>query len=242
MTVPTEPSTSPANVCQILAIETCNQTCSVALWRNGVMIQELERQPRMHAQLVLPMVQAVLKQAACDLRDIDAVAFGAGPGSFTGLRIAAAVTQGLAFGAELPVIPISTLAALAYKHAQVGQTVMAGFDARMGEVYYGVYVQQPLGAMPNHLVNDAVARPAEVALIDGDFVGFGSAWEAHAEALTSRLGAPEQIQADAEPDAAAVAQLAALEWQAGQGGQPVIAAQPVYLRHNVAKKSTKIRG
>lgn len=226
----------------LLAVETCNQTCSVALLRDGEVLQQVERQPRQHAQLVLPMVHKVLAAGQVAIGDLDAIAFGAGPGSFTGLRIAAAVTQGLAVGAGVPTISVSTLAALALEHGQAGETIVAGFDARMGEVYAGIY-QLDANANLTVLLADTVSAAQDVVLsTTTDIVGLGSAWGEHGEALSAALGCPTRVDADAEPTAAAVATLALQQWQADSRVlQPAIHAQPIYLRNNVAKKSQKAR-
>lgn len=238
------PDTSPLSMPNLLAIETCNQTCSVALQLNGQILQKVARQPRQHAQLVLPMVQALLQEAGCTWSQLDAIAFGAGPGSFTGLRIAAAVTQGLAIGAHLPTLSVSTLAALALSHGRAGETVLAGFDARMGEVYCGIY-QRHSNDTVECLQADAVAAPEQISFSEEHscLVGLGSAWGQHLDALTHQLREPDRIDSNSEPDAEAIAKLATSQWLAvddpHQILQPPVAAQPLYLRNNVAKKSNK---
>ncbi|UCE90616.1 MAG: tRNA (adenosine(37)-N6)-threonylcarbamoyltransferase complex dimerization subunit type 1 TsaB, partial [Pseudomonadota bacterium] len=126
---------------KLLAIETATEACSVALAVDGDVRDRFEIAPRGHAGLVLPMAKALLAEAGLGLRELDALVFGRGPGAFTGLRIAAGVVQGLAYGAELPVVPVSSLATLAQGvSAQTGASdVLAVFDARMGEVYWGAF-------------------------------------------------------------------------------------------------------
>ena len=125
----------------ILAIETSTPACSVALTIDGVLLEDFRLAPRQHNDLILPMVDQLLTQANIHLKDLDAIAFGKGPGSFTGLRIAAGVVQGLAYGADLPVIGISTLEAMALEAFQKYHKDywLAALDARMGEVYIGGY-------------------------------------------------------------------------------------------------------
>jgi len=129
---------------RLLAIEASADACSVALLHQGVVCERNETEPRQHSQLLLPMVDELLQEASLALRDIDAIAFSAGPGSFTGLRLALGVAQGLAFGAELPLIAVSSLAALAQavieaRALQEGAQVFCVVDARMGECYGGHY-------------------------------------------------------------------------------------------------------
>lgn len=234
----------------ILAIETASDACSAAVLADGQIYQQYELAPRRHTGLILPMVEAVLTEAALILKEVDAIAFGCGPGAFTGLRIAAGVTQGLAFAADKPVIPISTLAALAQQivETQSCDYVLAGLDARMQEVYWGCYVRQDNGLVAA-LCEDAVAKP-EMLIVPKSkrqeevWGGVGSAWQVYAEALSTRLSAlnvsvsADKRFADLYPQARYIASLAAEAWQCGRV-LTATEAQPVYLRNNVAKKKTQ---
>src|SRR5690554_5943555 len=127
---------------KLLAIDTATEACSVALLVDGQTFDRYAVIPRLHARQVLPMVQQVLDEAGTALAAVDAIAFGQGPGAFTGLRIAAGVVQGLAFALDKPVLPVSSLAAIAqrvWREQQAGQVAVA-IDARMDEVYWGCYV------------------------------------------------------------------------------------------------------
>jgi tRNA threonylcarbamoyl adenosine modification protein YeaZ len=126
---------------KILAIETATEACSAALVQDGNVIERYVVAPREHNRLILSMIEAVLAEAGVGRTQIDAVAFGRGPGSFTGLRIAAGVTQGIAYGLDCPVLPVSTLAALAFQSFEeaAGEGVYACLDARMGEIYGGLF-------------------------------------------------------------------------------------------------------
>ncbi|HDP89812.1 MAG TPA: tRNA (adenosine(37)-N6)-threonylcarbamoyltransferase complex dimerization subunit type 1 TsaB, partial [Thioalkalivibrio sp.] len=138
---------------KILAIDTATDACSAALFLDGEVTSRFELAPRRHTELILPMVGSLLEEAGLAVTDLDAVAFGRGPGAFTGLRIAAGVAQGLALGADLPVIPVSTLATMAQQVMDEAgaEAVAAALDARMGEVYWGCYrrdaegVAEPVG-------------------------------------------------------------------------------------------------
>jgi len=226
------------NMTRILAIEAATEACSVALLLEDEVQERFEIAPRQHAALLLPFVKSLLAAAGLGLARLDAVAFGCGPGSFTGLRIAAGVTQGLAFGADLPVVPVSTLAALAQGTvAQQGaKAVLAALDARMKEVYWGAFrcddngLVEPLGG-------EAVCVPQRVRLPTPDhWVGAGSGWDSYAEVLATQCCmASADIFRNQRPHAADVARLAA---RAFRQGKAVSAEQavPVYLRDNVADK------
>jgi tRNA threonylcarbamoyladenosine biosynthesis protein TsaB len=203
------------------AIETSTQWCSVALWSDGE-VASLERfAGQRHSELVLPMLESLFKDRKIE---IDAVAFGAGPGSFTGLRIACALTQGLALPRALPVLGVSTLEALAEESG--ARRVAACIDARMREVYYAALERQGAHwreAIPAQcLPPDAVPRP-----VGDGWVGCGSGFDAYGDLGFAR------ILAQVHPTAAAVAALAAPRLAAGEGVDAALAA-PVYLRDKVA--------
>lgn len=225
---------------KLLAIDTATEACSAALYDDGAVVERYQLAPREHAVLILPMVDALLAEAGLALSGLDALAFGRGPGSFTGVRIAAAVIQGLAYGADLPVVPVSSLAALAAGTARERQEsrVLAAFDARIGEVYWGAYQADAQGCMT--LVGaEHVGPPQDVAGVpDGVWFGAGSGWGAYTDLLTRRLGARVTgYDAHCYPHAADVARLALAGLAAGHA----VAAEralPVYLRDNVARKMT----
>ena len=224
----------------LLAIEAATEVCSAALWSDGHVIERYQLAPREHNRLILPMVEAVLAEAGLGVAQLDALAFGRGPGSFTGVRIAAGVAQGIALGADLPVVPVSTLAALADAAlAESGlNNAYACIDARMGEVYWGVY-QAGEGGLA--LLGDEVVLLAEQVAFpeESSGVGAGSGWGAYGPVLTERLGhrvklaLPERF-----PRAGSVARLGALAFRQGTALPPE-QALPVYLRDNVAKKPTR---
>jgi tRNA threonylcarbamoyladenosine biosynthesis protein TsaB len=175
---------------RILAIDTSGEACSAALLTEKGLQQRLALEPRRHADLILGMVAALMEEADLRLRDLDALAFGRGPGSFTGVRIATAVVQGLAFGGDVPVVPVSTLAGLAQgQHRRQGaRQCLAALDARMGELYWGRYVQDGQGLM--RLVGEeAVTTPAFADLPEeAGWQGAGSGWETYGDLLRQRLG------------------------------------------------------
>ncbi|MCG8395004.1 MAG: tRNA (adenosine(37)-N6)-threonylcarbamoyltransferase complex dimerization subunit type 1 TsaB [Pseudomonadales bacterium] len=222
---------------RILALETAGETCSVALMDGGRVLEHFEQAPRRQTERVLPMVEAVLAESQLKLRQLDGIAFGHGPGAFTGVRVAAAVTQGLAFAADLPVIGISTLAACALSaqtetpHAHV----IATFDARMGEVYLGAYQCHDNFARP--VFADGLFRPdalPELPKQDWMIVGSGLVYQ---EQLVDAYGASRCV-ADVHPHAKAVAQLALSGFERGEGVS-ADQAQPVYLRDQVIQGAVR---
>jgi tRNA threonylcarbamoyladenosine biosynthesis protein TsaB len=206
------------------AIETSTQWCSVALWADGE-IASLERVAgQRHSELVLPMLFRILEKKNVSLEDLDAVAFGAGPGSFTGLRIACALAQGLALPRALPVLGVSTLEALAEESGAA--RVVACLDARMREVYYSAL--EKAGERWREVIPAQCLAPQAVPRPAGEgWVGCGSGFEAYGD-----LGFARTLP-QVHPTAAAVAALAAPRFAAGEGVDAALAA-PVYLRDKVA--------
>ena len=229
----------------LLALDTSTEACSAAL---GVCLPgEPERvltrsaeAPRGHAELILPMVESLLEEAGLSLSALGAIAFARGPGSFTGLRLAAAVTQGLAFGAGLPVLAVSTLRASALQALQRAPSathVLVCNDARMSEVYVAAFARGANG-LPELLGHEAVCPPSSVVLpaVSGVWVGAGHGFRAYPQLaeLQHAGGGFTEIFAEVLPQAREVLPLARAEWAAGRILKPV-EAQPVYLRDDVAK-------
>ncbi|WP_455198938.1 tRNA (adenosine(37)-N6)-threonylcarbamoyltransferase complex dimerization subunit type 1 TsaB [Kaarinaea lacus] len=222
----------------LLALETATEACSAALLVNDEVIERYQVSPRGHSQLILPMIDELLDEAGIAMAQIDGIAFGQGPGAFTGLRIAVGVTQGIAFAADIPVIPVSTLAALAQGCEQQDR-VLAAIDARMDEVYWGVYRRRPDGLMAVE-GEEQVVSPGEVPVPEADsWYGAGSGWDSYRQTLEIRCGDRLNI-ADGQllPRAGAVARLGAADFQAGK----MVSAEqaiPVYLRDQVAWKKSR---
>ena len=223
---------------KLLAIETSTEACSVALWIDGQVRERHEIAPRRHTDLVLPWADALLAEAGIGKRGLDAIAVGRGPGAFTGVRLAVALVQGMALALDLPVLPVSTLAALALPCARDGDgsgDVLAAIDARMGELYLGLF-RADAGSGLIALGSEWMARPDDAWLPDGLAVltGVGSGFGAADGRLALRLAARlHRVDAAALPHAADVARLAAPAWLRGEA----IAAdrlEPAYLRDKVA--------
>ena len=219
---------------KLLAIETATECCSAALLVDGEIIEKSEVAPRKHNELILSMCEQVLAQGEVTLEQLDAVAFGRGPGAFTGVRLAASVAQGISVAQELPVVPVSTLAALAQSRINDAQQVLACIDARMQEIYFGVYENNE-GSIMTLVGTEKVIKPSLLELqLDEDCIGLGTGW-CYAEVLQEKLGLALQYDDSVLPQASAVAQLAKVYFEKGQSVQ-AHQALPVYLRDNVAQK------
>ena len=223
----------------IVAIETSTECCSAALLRDGAVLERSELAPRRHTALILPMIESLLGEAGVSRRQLDAVAVGRGPGAFTGVRLAISVAQGLALGLDIPVIPISSLAALAQDAPPGDASILAVIDARMGEIYAGAFRRKSDGLVES-LGAESVGPASMLVLSDaakytnGQWCVVGSGWTAYRDALTARLPhAPAWADGARYPQASAVAQLAAPQFADGRGVAPEYAL-PVYLRDKVA--------
>jgi tRNA threonylcarbamoyladenosine biosynthesis protein TsaB len=221
----------------ILAIETSSELASCALLSGDTVLSRESGGVRTHSQSVLPMVQELLLEAQVGLSDVDAIAFGAGPGSFTGVRTACGVAQGLAFGAELPVLPLVTLEAMAEAcRAKGGATdVLAVLDARMNEVYWAQY--RFVGAW-QVVIAPTLSSPAAVAPQPGEgLAACGNGFAAYPEAFAGKAFAAG-ADASIVPHARDLARIGAAALAAGQG-VPAAQAQPLYLRNKVAYTSAE---
>lgn len=218
----------------LLALDTSTEACSVALLRDGAIDERYVEAPREHMLRLLPMVDELLAAARLTLRDVDGIVFARGPGSFTGLRITMGVVQGLAFGANLPVLPLSTLAVLAQgaaTDAPVGSRILSAIDARMDEVYCAWFEVGGDGLVVA-CGDERVCAPEAVpmlATVDG-WRGVGSGWNYGARMPSAGANG---IDATALPRAGVALKLALPRWSAGER-MPIEQALPVYLRDDVA--------
>jgi len=223
---------------KLLAIDTTEAACSAALLIDNQISERFDVVPRRHSELILPMIDGLLNEAGIKPTDLDALAFARGPGSFTGVRIATAVAQGIATATGVPVVAVSSLLALAQGcvREQQQDKVLAGFDARMNEVYWAACDVDDQG-LARLVDEEQVCAPDAVPLPSGDgWLAVGSAWEGYPDALHVRLqGHIKEVDAEAMVHAQDVAQLAAREFAAGRAVSAEHAL-PVYLRDQVAKK------
>ena len=218
----------------LLGMDSSNAACSCALWIDGDCQQRYEVAPRGHGLLLLPMVESLLAEAGIGLGALDALVLGRGPGSFTGLRIATSMVQGLAFAVDRPVVPVSSLAALA--QGVDAPRVLSAFDARMGEVYWGAYQRDDHGLMT--LIGEEMVATAETVAVPAadHWVGVGEGWQSYHDALSTRVtlhGAQLRVlQQPLYPQARHLLTLGAAGWLRGDTVAAEQAA-PVYLRNKV---------
>ncbi len=234
---------------RLLALETGGDYCSVALWQDGALCQHQQHTPRQQHQHLLPLFDALLAEAGITLAAVDVLAFGQGPGAFTGVRIAASVMQALALAKDLPVVAVSSLAALAhgaYRH-HGASAVLAALDARMHQVYWASYKVLAPGlveAVGSEGVYDpeSVPLPLDRLLATPLWTGAGSGWQAYPEALALRCARVPELALAAvwptlHPESWDVAQLAASAWLPGSARDTTL-AMPVYLRDRVVHLPT----
>ena len=234
----------------ILAIETATDACSCALEFSGTIIARHAVEPRRHTELLLPMIDSVLAETGIGLGALDAIAFGRGPGSFTGLRIACSVAQGLGFGADCPLVAVSTLQVVAagMHRSQGVPRVLVALDARMGEVYWGGFEWDGVAMAP--AFDESVVSPHAVHVPAGGartgtdpWAGAGPGWCAYRTVLDKRVAdrlgrPPKAVDAARLPEAIDMLAPARAACDAGLAVAPEDAA-PVYLRGNVARAAPR---
>lgn len=227
----------------ILSLDTSTEACSVAIeLADGQVVEKFELAAKSHTQRLLPMVDELLSEQGLVLKDLDAIAFSAGPGSFTGIRIGMGVVQGLAFAGNIPVLPISTLHALAWQGVNGGDAkyVLSALDARMGEVYFALYEADDVSGELVELVPATVCDPEKIQLPDtiasASIKGIGQGFQLDAMAQYVAT-----FDASAMPRASAVARLAAGAYKRGEA-QNIMSVELNYIRDTVTwKKRERIR-
>lgn len=222
---------------KLLAVETSTEYCSVALWLDGLVHERCELVGQKHSELLIGMIDALLKDAGLAVKQLDGIAFGKGPGSFTGVRIACGVAQGLAFGANLEVVGVCTLEALAEASGQ--DRVIAALDARMGELYLAAYQKQADGWQS--VVEPCLCKAESAPAVSGEgWFGTGSGFASSASAPDGMGGLAQKYAAQligldekAVPQAAAIVRIGARAFAQGQAVDAALAL-PFYLRDKVA--------
>ena len=223
----------------LLAIDTATENCSVALTNGQQYWHDQQEAPREHSQRLLGLVDQCLAEAQLSLRDIDGVVVGAGPGSFTGVRIGIAIAQGLAFSVGVPVLAVPTLTAMAYRAAQShpNSDIIAAIDARMSEIYLARFQSDAAGQLIETLA-PCVCAPTALADVSADSVAVGSAWPVYAAQLD-----PQRVTQQTEirlPRALDMLQYAQLSWP--RHSVEAIHLEPLYVRNEVTWKKLPGRG
>ena len=223
----------------LLAIETATESCSVALSIDGQIRKRSKIAAREHAELLLPWVRELLAEGEVSLSDLDAIAFSRGPGSFTSLRIGIGVTQGLAWGADIPVVPVSSLQSTAQVAANFGiESAIVALDARMNEVYCGTFRVDGQGLM-RPAGEEKVCPPEEITRMESTgWGGVGNGFERY-PALADFSKSLDAIHADTWPSASAMI-LLARDWLNAHPPLPAEKAQAVYIRDKVAEKPKSV--
>ena len=219
----------------LLALDTSTEFLSLALQLGDKTYTHHQPAGQAASQLVLPQIQALLDAANIKLSDLDGIAFGAGPGAFTGVRVACGVAQGLGFGANLPVVGVNTLLALAEASAQ--ERVIACLDARMGEIYHAAFVKENGKWIEQSATS--VCKPESAPMLDGGWIGVGSGWAVYGDILSNIYAEnlvktlPNDLHYKVTPSAKAILQLAAPIFAAGEA-KSASQAMPIYIRNRVA--------
>lgn len=219
----------------ILAFDTSTEHLSIALQVNDRVSSFNILAGQTHSQRILPKIRELLLQEEIELHALDGIVFGMGPGTFTGLRIGCGVAQGLAFGANLPVVGISTLQAIAA--ASNRKKVIACLDARMGEIYHAAYQQNAQGEYIEVVAPNLCKAENAPTVLGSDWTGMGIGWQSYEERLlTHYLGQVEQVIADAYPNAETMIHLAVPKFSTGKA-KSAEEISPLYLRNKVAFNS-----
>jgi len=220
----------------ILAFDTATTACTAALCQDNQVNELFEIAPRRHSELIIKMIDTLLANADIALQDVDAIAFGCGPGSFMGVRIATGIAQGLAFGSQKPVIPISTLQTLAQSAYQETQTsdILVGWDARMDEVYWGAYHLNESNGLMEATVSDRLDKPRDIKLkVQKEYLAVGNAWALYEASLSEHLKQHITIQSEViYPQAGPMTKIALEKYQQGDL-LSAEKAEPTYLRNKV---------
>ena len=218
----------------IVAIDTATEACSVALLCGGEVRHRYEVAAKIHAKVLLPMLDELMAEAQLTPQQLDAVAFGRGPGGFTGVRIGTAAAQAIALGADIPAAPVSNLAAIAARaYRENGdEKIAVAMDARMGEVYWAAYRVQNIE--PELVGSEMVCPPQRVPVLDDQWIAAGTGWEPYSDVLTAASQVRLKDNMSHLPHAVDILNIG-VEMIRQDRGVPAEKALPVYLRDNVAR-------
>ncbi len=227
---------------KLLALDTSSVSCSVAVTLDDTIFEHYEEQPREHTRLLVPMIQAVLNESKVALSELDAIVLGNGPGSFIGMRIAASVAQGLAYGSGLKIVPVSSLAAVAAEVFADGDAaeVVVTQDAHMSEVYLGIFARGPDGLPVASMSERLQAQGRIIELNDdarGPRIAAGAGWQRYPDLLDQNIDYIDAVSERLHPRAANLLKLGAQSLKTGSSVAPA-EIMPAYLRQKVAEKPT----
>ncbi|SMN15960.1 TsaB protein, required for threonylcarbamoyladenosine (t(6)A) formation in tRNA [uncultured Candidatus Thioglobus sp.] len=216
----------------ILAIDTCTEVCSVSLYAQSKKTSRFLKDVAKSSGLILPLCDEVLDEMGLNVKDLGLIVYTKGPGAFTGVRMCVSVVQGMSLAFDIPTLGFSTLAVVGYGASQKfkSNNIAIALDARMNEVYWGVYEN-------NRLIDEAIFKPESAPKLGSDYVGIGTGWSAHQQDLTKATGI-ENYQADFYPKAENLIEMALIHISSNQPMDNNLPL-PTYLRNNVAKKSLK---
>jgi tRNA threonylcarbamoyladenosine biosynthesis protein TsaB len=218
---------------KILALDTATEACSAAIIVDSEISEKSLIAPRRHAELILSMIDELLNESGVVLSELDAIAFGRGPGAFTGIRITAGIVQGLAYGADLPVIPVSTLAALAQGTKVDSEFIISAIDARMSEIYTAIYKINNSGLVIA-VSDESVMKANDFSISEqGTYYGVGTGWATYHDVMSAKIG--QQLigySGECYPQSRDILLLAKREYEKGNLVKPED-ARPVYIRNKV---------
>lgn len=225
---------------KILGLETSTTACAVGLWIDGDCRERFQIAERQHTKLILPMVDELLSEAAITLNQLDAIAFGCGPGMFTGIRIAAGIAQGLSVGCDKPIVSVSTLQCLAqagHAKAPQHQLILPALDARMGQIYWGLY--RIVDGLAESVTKDGIINPNQLGQHLADYhqpsLGVGSGWDCYQQQLSTQPHFEKtDYLLDLYPTGVAICQVASALYEQGIVNPPGVAL-PNYLRDGVTQ-------
>ena len=222
---------------KLLGFDTSSVACSVGLIVDGRLVERYEEKARQHTRILMPMIRSCLDEAGVELRGLDAIVVGNGPGSFIGMRIAASVAQGLACGAALEIVPVSSMAAVAAAAGSVGDNVVVTQDAHMNEVYLGIYRIDSDG-IPQPVMDERLHGQdsiAEIASLSGRVVAAGFGWQRYPAVFEANRASIDAMSDVLHPRAAEVLHLGAAAFEDNRAIAPE-SLDPAYLRQKVAAR------
>ena len=225
---------------KLLAFDTSSVACTVAVTADGVVVERHEEKAREHTRILMPMIRSCLEEADLALTDLDAIVVGNGPGSFIGMRIAASVAQGLAHGAGLDLVPVSSMAAVAARAGSVGDNVAVAQDAHMNEVYFGFY-RIDEDSLPQPAIEERLhdqGKIPELDLLPGRVIAAGSGWQRYPRLLEANRDRIDAVSEVLYPNARELLDLGGASLDAGLNIPPE-SLEPAYLRQKVAQKTAE---